>query len=36
MLFPNPWFDTDNKDGISSQKSTIQLFIESVSNLFNK
>ena len=36
MLFPNPWFDADNKDGISSQKSIIQLFIESVSNLFNK
>ncbi len=35
MLFPNPWFDTDSSDGITNQKDTIQVFVDSVNQLFN-
>ena len=35
MLFPNPWFDNDSSDCITNQQDTIQVFVDSVNQLFN-
>lgn len=36
MLFPNPWFDNSNTEGVTSQTNTIQMFVEAIKSLFNK
>ena len=35
MLFLNTWFDNDSSDGITNQQDTLQVFVDSVNQLFN-